>query len=152
MKKLFLALVAVLAMAATANAQNIGVRGVFGSSSGAEISYQHPLSGNRLEFDLGWHSHEGYDYINLSVVYQWKWNLSGNFDWYAGLGGNAGMWSGNNESSLGLGFLAQVGIEYNFQAIPLQASLDFRPQWDVLGSASGFGYGLALGLRYRLGE
>ena len=62
---------------------------------------------------------------------------------------DAGFWNGYEESNLGLGFLAQAGLEYNFQAIPFQITLDARPQWDVLGAASGFGYGIALGIRYR---
>ena len=151
MKKVLFILVAVLGLGFAANAQNwIGVRGAFGSSSGAEISYQHGFNANnRLELDLGWNTRSTYNYYNLSAVYQWMGGIAGNFGWFAGVGANAGLWSGYSEGTFGLGFLAQAGLEYNFQAVPFQVTLDFRPQWDVLGAASGFGYAVALGIRYR---
>lgn len=151
MKKVLLILVAVIGLGFTANAQNwIGVRGAFGSSYGAELSFQHGFNANnRLELDLGWNRHSTYGYTNLSAIYQWMGTFVDNFGWFAGVGANAGLWSGYNNGSIGLGFLAQAGLEYNFQAVPFQITLDFRPQWDVLGAASGFGYAGALGIRYR---
>ena len=118
MKKFILVLVAVVALGFAGNAQNaIGVRGAFGNSTSAELSYLHGLgSANRLELDLGWHNFKDWgSYINLT--------------------------------NIGLGFDAQIGLEYKFN-IPLQVSIDFRPQWDILGAGSGFGYGVALGIRY----
>lgn len=151
MKKVLLILVAVIGLGFAANAQNwIGVRGAFGSSFGAELSYQHGFNANnRLELDLGWNTRSTYNYYNLSAVYQWMGGIAGNLGWFAGVGANAGLWTGYSDGNIGLGFLAQAGLEYNFQAIPFQVTLDFRPQWDVLGAASGFGYAGALGIRYR---
>ena len=155
MKKVLLVLIAVLGLGFAASAQNwIGVRGAFGSSSGAELSFQHGFNvNNRMELDLGWNTHRhdnvNYGYFNLSAIYQWMGGIAGNFGWFAGLGANAGFWNGYNDGKFGLGFLAQAGLEYNFQAVPFQITLDFRPQWDVLGAASGFGYAGALGIRYR---
>lgn len=151
MKKVMLLLVAVLGLSFAVNAQNwIGVRGAFGSSYGAELSWQHGFNANnRLELDLGWNTHEHYGYYNVSAVYQWMGGLVENLGWFAGVGANAGFWDGYNDGNLGLGFLAQVGLEYNFQAVPFQITIDARPQWDVLGAASGFGYAGALGIRYR---
>lgn len=150
MKKVILILVAVLGFGFAASAQNwIGVRGAFGSSYGAELSYQHGFNANnRMELDLGWNTHDHYGYYNLSAIYHWMGGIAGNLGWFAGVGANAGFWDGS-DSKIGLGFLAQAGLEYNFQAVPFQITLDARPQWDVLGAASGFGYGVALGIRYR---
>lgn len=151
MKKALLILVAIMGFAFAANAQNwIGVRGAFGSSYGAEVSWQHGFNpNNRLELDLGWNIHSNYNYFNISGIYQWMGGIVGNLGWFAGVGANAGLWTGYAEGNFGLGFLAQAGLEYNFQAAPFQITLDFRPQWDVLGAASGFGYAGALGIRYR---
>ena len=149
MKKIFLAIVAVVCMGTMVNAQNwIGVRGAFGSGSSAELSAQWGLGANRLETDLGWNTyHNGdYGYINLTAIYQWRGAIVGNLGWYAGVGANVGLWNGNRDG-LGLGFDAQLGIEYNF-SIPLQVTLDVRPQYDIIGY-SGFGYFGALGLRFR---
>lgn len=150
MKKVFVLLFAVVALSFAGNAQNaLGVRGAFGNSTAAELSYQHGLgSANRLELDLGWHNYEKWgSYINLTGIYQWNFNITGGLGWYAGLGANVGLFTGRDENNFGVGFDAQIGLEYKF-AFPLQVSIDFRPQWDLLGAASGFGYGVALGLRY----
>ena len=151
MKKELLILVAVMGLGFAASAQNwIGVRGALGNSYGAEISFQHGFNANnRLELDLGWNTRSTYNYYNLSAVYQWMGGIVENLGWFAGVGANAGLWSGYDDGNIGLGFLAQAGLEYNFQAAPFQITLDFRPQWDVLGAASGFGYAGALGIRYR---
>ena len=150
MKKFILVLVAVVALGFAGNAQNaIGVRGAFGNSTSAELSYLHGLgSANRLELDLGWHNFKDWgSYINLTGIYQWNFNISGGLGWFAGLGANVGLYTGRNDNNIGLGFDAQIGLEYKFN-IPLQVSIDFRPQWDILGAGSGFGYGVALGIRY----
>ncbi len=123
---------------------------------GGEISYQRGLSSkNRLEFDLGWRNSNYVDAIKVAGLYQWVWNIDQGFNWYAGVGGGLGSWSydRNNVSDSGsFVFLAgDIGIEYNFD-IPLQLSLDFRPE---IYSNSGrfrddnFGPDIALGVRYR---
>ena len=153
MKKIVLVLVAVFSMGmANAQIQDLGVRGAFGSGAGAELSTMWGLGGNRLELDLGWVSGPHWGYANLTGVYQWTWALGSDFGWYAGLGANVGLYNGSNDEhykdGLGLGFVAQIGLEFNPSAIPFQFTLDARPQWDVIGH-SGFGYGLALGIRHR---
>ena len=149
-----LLLVAVFGLAFAANAQNwIGVRGAFGSSNRAELSWQHGFNANnRMEFDLGWATYKAtdnhnYSYFNLTGIHQWTGGIVGNLGWFAGLGANVGFWN-STDKSFGLGFLAQAGLEYNFN-IPIQLTLDARPQWDIIGAATGFGYGVALGIRYR---
>lgn len=150
MKKVLFALVALFAFTTAVNAQNfIGVRGAFGSNHGGELSGQFGMGANRLELDLGWAGHDDWAYYNLSGIYQWTGTITGDFGWYAGVGANVGFWNHPNDGGeFGLGVLLQGGLEYNFP-IPLQITLDVRPQWDFIGAASGFGYGLALGLRYR---
>lgn len=155
MKKLFLTLVVILGFGIASQAQvssAIGIRGAFGNRYGAELSYQQALgSMNRLELDLGWYNSHDWnnDYVNLTGIYQWVFNITGGLNWYAGLGANVGMWLNSKENNIGLGLDAQLGIEYNIPSIPIQISLDARPQWDFLGAASGFGYAGALGIRYR---
>ena len=139
------------AMNAQVNGQAIGLRLSNGFGNSAEISYQQALgSSNRLEGDLGL-SNNG---LYLTGVYQWVWDLStlaDGFNWYAGVGGNAGLWNGNNSYSKGLslGITGQVGIEYNFN-IPLQLSLDYRPIVNIIPTlGNGYYDGIALGVRYK---
>jgi len=151
MKKIIIALVAVFAMG-TANAQiqDLGIRGAFGGGAGAELSAMWGMGGNRLETDLGWANWYKATYLNLTCVYQWTWDLGSDFGWFAGVGANLGMYSGTGtDDGLGLGVCGQIGLEFNPSAIPFQFTLDARPQWDVLGYHSGFGYAVALGIRYR---
>lgn len=149
MKKVMFLLVAVFGLSFALNAQNwIGVRGVLGSSSGAELSWQHGLGNNRMELDFGWATHDSHGYYNLTGIYQWTGGIVNNLGWFAGVGANVGYWDGYDSKNLGLGVLAQAGLEYNFN-IPIQLTLDARPQWDIIGAASGFGYGVAFGIRYR---
>lgn len=155
MKKIIIAIVAVFAMstAASAQIQDLGIRGGFGGGFGGELSAMWGMGGNRLETDLGWAGGNHWSYINLNGVYQWTWELGGEFGWFAGVGASVGIYSTDGnvdhyESGLGLGVLAQIGLEFNPSAIPFQFTLDVRPQWDFIGH-SGFGYGAALGIRYR---
>lgn len=149
MRKIVFAIALLATVFCTTNAQvdgnAIGVR--FGY--GGEISYQHALgSSNRLELDLGT-SHWGNNVwgLNATGIYQWVWDLSGladGFNWYAGVGGSVGSVG----SSLGLGVVGQVGIEYNFN-IPLQLSLDYRPVFYILPNVGGGYDGICLAVRYK---
>ena len=146
-----LAFFALSALSAQANGQAIGLRLSNGFGNSAEISYQQALgSSHRFEGDLGL-SNNG---LYLTGVYQWVWDLStlaDGFNWYAGVGGNAGLWNGNNSYSKGLslGIVGQVGIEYNFN-IPLQLSLDYRPIVNIIPTlGNGYYDGIAVGVRYK---
>ena len=151
MKRIILILVAVVALGTSAMAQNnLGARLGVGYGVGAELSWQHGLGGNRMEWDLGISSHDKWGYANLTGIYQWTWNITGGLGWYAGVGANLSILTGDY-SGFGLGIDGQVGLEYNFN-IPLQLSLDFRPAWHLIGKDDyrGLGWGgLNLGIRYR---
>lgn len=151
MKKVFLLLVAVVTLGFAANAQDnaIGLRFGGGQGYGAEISFQKGLGANRLEIDLGL-SNNGDGYYNLSGIYQWVGNLAADLNWYIGVGANVGYCANHG---LGLAACGQLGIEYNFPSLPLQVSLDARPQYEFLLPENcwrhGFGYGACLAIRYR---
>ena len=70
MKKLFLVIAAVFAMAATANAQDnaLGVRLGGGQGYGAELSFQKGLGGNRLEIDLGMNLEDEFTAFSLTGI------------------------------------------------------------------------------------
>ena len=89
MKKIILTTLGVFAGLVFINAQEIadnaiGLRLGDSDGFGTEISYQRALGGNnRLEVDLGWRSGNDYDGFKLTGVYQWVWELDGDFNWYA---------------------------------------------------------------------
>lgn len=159
MKKLFLLAIAFIGFTALSNAQDfaenaLGLRLGDSDGFGAEISYQRALGGdnNRLELDLGWRSGNNFDGFKLAGIYQWVWNLDGDFNWYAGVGGGLTSFSGtgNNNSASSTGFFGagDVGVEYNFE-IPLQLSLDFRPEIGNNDFTDNAVFDIALGIRYQ---
>ncbi|HEY5590283.1 MAG TPA: hypothetical protein VIK55_04625 [Paludibacter sp.] len=129
MRKLIFTLAFVVSFVGAINAQvagtTLGVR-FANEFNGGELSFQKPLgNANRLELDLGL-NHWAYSGFQLTGIYQWVWSLdqvATGLNWYAGLGGSLGTYDNSN---FGLGFVGQLGIEYNFN-IPLQISLDWRP-------------------------
>lgn len=162
MKKLFFTAFMLIGLAFNTQAQDIsknalGLRLGDNDGFGGEISYQRGLSdNNRLELDLGWRNSNDIDAIKIAGLYQWVWNIEGGFNWYAGVGGGLGTWNynKNNYKDDGSFFFAagDIGIEYLFD-IPLQLSLDFRPEiyfgGDYADYNDNFGPDIALGIRYR---
>ncbi len=156
MKKLFIALVAVFAMSTMANAQiqTLGVRVGGGQGYGAELSAQWGFMGQRLETDLGWNSGDHYTGFSLAGVYQWTGEIGSGFGWYAGVGARLAMWSwesgyNDHDTDFALALVGQAGIEYNFDAIPIQLSLDIRPNFWLIPETSFHWGDIALGIRYR---
>lgn len=155
MKKILLTVVAIFAMSTMANAQikDLGVRIGGGQGYGAELSAQWGFMGQRLETDLGWNSDDGYTGISLAGVYQWTGDIGSGFSWYAGVGARLAMWSWDDanggDTDFALALLGQAGIEYNFDAVPIQLSLDIRPNFWLIPNTSFHWGDIALGIRYR---
>jgi hypothetical protein len=159
MKKLILLFAVFVTFTFAASAQEIadkaiGLRLGDDDGFGAEISYQRALGdNNRLELDLGIRSGNNYDGFKLTGLYQWVWHLDGSFNWYAGAGGGVGSYSvdvpgGEDFDDTFLFLAGDVGIEYNFD-IPLQLSLDIRPELGFGDFRDDVGIDLALGIRYQ---
>ncbi|WP_375242169.1 hypothetical protein [Lacinutrix sp.] len=160
MKNKFLLLVVTLGFGLNVAAQEIsknaiGLRIGDNDGFGGEISFQRALGkNNRLELDLGIRSGNNYDGFKLTGLYQWVWQLEGDFNWYAGAGGGIGNYSYElptplkDESETFLFAAGNVGIEYNFD-IPIQLSLDVRPEIGFGDFRNDLDFDLALGVRYR---
>jgi len=156
MKKIIIAIVAVFAMstAASAQIQDLGVRIGGGQGYGAELSAMWGLGGNRLETDLGWNSGDYYTGFSLTGIYQWTGEIGSGFGWYAGVGARLAYWNwdagyGDSDSDIALAIAGQAGVEYNFDAIPFQISLDIRPAFYLIPDTDFHWGDIALGIRYR---
>lgn len=164
MKKIVLTTLLLLGVAFSSEAQNfsknaIGLRLGDNDGFGGEVSYQRGISNRtRLEFDLGWRDSKNYDAVKLVGLHQWVWNIDGGFNWYAGVGAGVGSWRSNYYYNNGVKYrdtntvllaAGDIGIEYNFD-IPLQLSLDFRPEFYFNdGIEDDFGPDVGLSVRYR---
>lgn len=151
MKKVLFTLIAIIGLSFAANAQsNLGLR----LGTGTELSWQKGINdANRLEFDLGLDgifNNSNWNYISLSAIYQWHFNIVDQLGWYVGPGANIGFytWKDTNyKSELGAAVGGQIGLDYVLP-IPLQLSLDARPMWNITGKNNGFGWSACLGVRY----
>lgn len=151
MKKVLVLLAAIVAFGFAANAQEntLGVRAGGGQGYGAELSYQRNLGGNRLELDLGINSHDKWMDFNLTGIYQWTGSIAGNFGWYAGVGASLGFWDhAGDHDGFALALAGQAGLEYKFDAVPIQLSLDIRPKFYFLPNTEFHWGDIAFGIRY----
>jgi len=164
MRKLLLSIGLVGLMTTSAFAQDgvknaIGLRFGGNSGLGTEISYQRDLTrNNRLELNLGFRNNNDYDTFKVTGLYEWVWNIEGNFNWYAGAGAAVGNYKYNyydykgrkykDNGTFGL-LTGTVGVEYNFD-IPLQIALDVRPELYLNDSyRNGLYLDLGVAVRYR---
>ena len=145
----------ITSLSAQTDNQAIGVRFGGGDGTESEISYQQYIGGpNRLEFDLGLFDNGWDEGFKFTLLYQLVGNIDGGLNWYLGVGGSIGgrdidsndkHWNDDSDDGLFLNVDGQLGIEYNF-SIPLQLSIDARPEFGLINDDFDFGYGL--GVRY----
>lgn len=143
MKKFFAIMSAIICFSAVAMAQPraIGVR----IGYGAELSYQHTMGAQNFgELDLGWSPGT----INGSFAYDFHVAPLGPLNFYAGPQVSLSLINLQSKAAFGMGVGAQLGLEYIFDRIPLQLSLDWKPTF-VFIPATAFGWSsIALGIRY----
>lgn len=130
---------------------SVGFR--FGNEQG--ISYkQHIGGGAAIEGILSARSWS----TNITVLYHIFHKPTGwtpGMDWFVGAGGHAWLYNRNNRDfpgytgGLGLGVDGVVGLQYNFADIPFNASLDWKPAFNLIGGNYFQGGGFGLSIRYR---
>jgi len=155
MKKIAVLIIALIGFAVTLEAQSIsknaiGLRLGDNDGLGTEVNYQRALGDkNRLEFGLGWRSSNDVTAIKVTGLYQWVFNLDGNFNWYTGLAGGIGQVSSEDLDNKTIIFAAgDIGIEYDFD-MPLLISIDFRPELGFGKYQNDVDFDIALSLRYQ---
>ena len=140
MKKIIVIALLTVVCSVAVNAQSRSIGGKLGY--GIEATYQHWLGEeNVLSVDLGFPAFCG---VNAVATYDWlfpipKWTNKGSWNWFLGAGAGAGVFF---NSIVNVGVAGRVGIEYIFEDIPLQLSVDFRP---VIGPAFAPGDGVTFG-------
>jgi hypothetical protein len=101
--------------------------------------------------DTRWH---GIDLTGLYEIHHSFIDIEG-LNWYYGIGGHAGFYngdyypygtSGTAMNTLGVDLI--LALEYNFRAIPLNLSLDWKPAINVVGDTRFWGDGGAFSVRF----
>lgn len=155
MKKLLLAVAVLTLMGTSASAQIYAVGARLGGGQGynAEASVQWSFLGQRLETDLGWANVAHHRGFCLTGIYQWVNPISDGFVWYAGVGARFDRWHWekgvrSHDYDFAVALVGQVGVEYTFEFIPLQLSIDLRPNFFLHPDTDLIWGDIALGIRY----
>jgi hypothetical protein len=128
----------------------IGLRGGFASG----LTIKHFLSQKKaIEgiFDSRWH---GFSVTGLYEIHAQAFDTK-RLNWYYGVGGHVGFWDGkyyrdyhNDNSYTVIGIDGILGLEYNFEEIPFNLSIDWKPAFNINESSGFNGDGGAISLRY----
>ncbi len=138
---------------AQVNEHALGVR--FGSGGG--ISYQHGLNKkNRLEINLAGDFSSNYTWLRATGAYQWVFEVSSGLNVFVGPSASVGFlgveeekFTGKGQDGLTIYAGGQIGIDYNFQSIPIQISIDALPQFGLLNAIDNdISLDPALGIRW----
>ncbi len=148
MKKLLLIVIAVVAITLNTKAQSessykdaLGVR--LGSSVPAiksGITYKHFIGNNAIEGILSFG-----DGVAICGLYEIHKPLSTqNLQWLIGFGGYVGFNnSGNNVGAAGI-----VGLDYKFAQIPLNITLDWKPELNIISKVGFAAEGIGFSARF----
>ena len=156
MKKLIFTLFAgfaLLTMSTTdANAQNYknAIGGRFGAANG--ISFKTGLSkGAMLELIGNFRSNKGYDYFNLTGLYEVYKPINGaqGLNFYYGGGASIGSLKfQDNESDVYLAANGVLGLDYKFNDLPFNLSLDWVPSLRLTPNTDFYSGDVGLGIRF----
>ena len=154
MKKLILTFVVSFCLLIIAGAQDyktgIGLRGglYYGLTVKHFISEKAALEGL---LSTRW---SGFEITGLYEVHNRAFDVD-RLNWYFGGGAHIGVYNGNhtNWGTVGtnytnIGIDGILGLEYNFNEIPLNLSLDWKPSFNLAGYSGFWGDGGALSIRY----
>ena len=159
-RKCFLSITFLFGLCSLANAQQtyetaIGLR----LNGGAGISVRHFIAEDQ--------SIEGILYtrwggLNITGLYQLNYPVfpEPGFKFYMGAGGHIGFWDRHrnpwwdhnkyDDNVLVIGIDGQLGLEYTFDKIPLNLSIDWKPALNLIGVSNFWAGDAALSVRYTI--
>lgn len=154
MKKLTFVLLIALFFGLKSNAQDyntgIGLRAGWGNG----LTIKHFISSNKaLEgiLDSRWH---GLSLTGLYEIHKQAFDTP-RLNWYYGIGAHIGFWDGdhyrdhdNDSDYTVIGIDGIIGLEYNFEEIPFNLGIDWKPVINLTDSSGFYGDGGAISIRY----
>lgn len=154
MKRITLTLLSIFIFTFFLEAQDyktgIGLRG--GLYSG--LTLKHFISGNSAVEGLLASRWRGFSITGLYEIHHQAFDVE-RLNWYYGFGAHIGFWNGDyvkwgepGVSYTALGIDGILGIEYNIKEIPINISLDWKPEFNIIGYTGFWGDGGALSIRY----
>jgi len=157
MKKIIIVISVLFTISLVTKAQSsFGVRLSASHAYGGELSYQHHFGEKlRLELDFGGATqptliNHFYTAYGVAVIQKVFPTNEKNLFWYLGVGAKGGYYINKyDDNGIYSAVCGQIGLEYRIKALPLQFSVDIRPEfgftewWD---DPVGFG----LSIRYMI--
>lgn len=154
MKKILLTLIVMLGIGLSAQAQDystgIGFRG--GLANGVTIKH---FIGNTTALEgillTRW---SGFSVTGLYELHKQDAFGVDRLNWYYGAGAHLGLYDGanttwgDNQNYVIIGIDGILGIEYNFEEIPINISVDWKPALNLIGYSGFWADGGALSIRY----
>ncbi len=154
MKNLIFVLLIVLLFGLESKSQDyntgIGLRGGWGTG----LTVKHFLGDKAAVegiLDSRW---RGFSLTGLYEIHNTAFDID-RLNWYYGFGGHIGFWNGknvgwadDNNNYTVIGIDGILGIEYNFDFIPINLSIDWKPALNLAGSSGFWGDGGAISIRY----
>ncbi len=137
MKRIIIVIALLLSTTFVVNAQSLfGVRLTASHAYGGELSFQHDFGEKlRLELDFGGAAqatlvNHFYTAYGVAVIQKVFPTNNKNLYWYLGVGGKGGYYINKyDENGMFYTVCGQIGLEYRIKAIPLQFSVDARPEF-----------------------
>jgi hypothetical protein len=155
MRKLLLAFIVMASMTTLSNAQEYetaaGLRG--GLYNGVTI--KHFLGGKSAVEGIATTRWQGFNLTALYELHKWRAFDVDRLNWYYGIGGHLGLWNGtyatwlpdaNNYVVIGVDVI--LALEYTFEEIPINVSVDWKPAFNLIGTSGFRGDGGAFSIRY----
>ncbi len=109
-----------------------------------------------VELFAGFRGYAGYSWFSINGAYEHHFPISGveNLSWYAGGGAGVQFWTWRNaalDGNTSISVMGVLGLDYKFEDIPLNLSIDWMPTVFLNGYIQGFGGGYgSLSARYTL--
>lgn len=154
MKNFLMTTVVMFCIVVVSNAQDyntgIGLRG--GLSNG--LTVKHFLGEKAAIEGIITSRWQGFNITGLYEIHDQAFGTE-RLNWYYGIGGHIGFWNGNNVKWVDdnkdytvVGIDGILGLEYNFNEIPINLSVDWKPAFNIIGYSGFWGDGGAISIRY----
>jgi len=155
MKRILIVIIIMMCSVVSSTAQDyttgIGVRGGFSNG----LTIKHFISERAAIEGIISSRWKGFNITGLYEIHQQAFDVA-HLNWYYGAGGHIGFWKGKDVSwgdnrdddYTVIGIDGILGIEYNFQEIPINISLDWKPTMNIIGYSGFWGDGGAFSVRY----
>lgn len=160
MKKILLSLLVVAAVAIAGSVQAQSYSSAIGARFGVPFAASYKFfvtEPGAIEIFAGFRGYgAGYSWLSANAAYEHHFPIGGvtNLSWYVGGGAGIQFWTWKNaalDGNTSISIFGALGLDYKFEEIPLNLSIDWMPTFFVNGYLNGFGGGYgSLSARYVL--